>query len=187
MDHVALWLQSTDERAWFFFDVWGGRGLRWKSRRSITWLIGLPTDFIYGGNGTGVIISSRTPCISGLPSKNWFDKISTRDVTDGLSNTLLAGEMHVPQQRLRQSPGDAFIFNGDHLFNTARVGGPTVPIESDIHAEGNSLVGWGSFHRGICHFAMADGSTRSLSSSTDTDILGRLANRSEGEIASPLD
>lgn len=148
---------------------------------------GFPTDFIYGGNGTGVIISSRPNCLNGVPTAAWFDRIATRDVTDGLTNTLLAGEMHVTQKKMRQSPGDAFIFNGDSLFNSARVAGPTVPIESDINAEGNSLVGWGSFHQGVCHFAMADGSARSLSSSTDTDVLAKLGNRSDGEVVTLQD
>ncbi len=142
---------------------------------------GLPTDFYYGGNGTGVIISSRPKCKSGVPV-DWIDKISHRNVTDGLSNTILAGEMHVPIGRLGGSPEDAFIFNGDYVFNFSRVGGPTVPIVSDKRAfTGNGLVSWGSWHPGACHFALADGSVRSFAPSLDTEILGRLCNRADGD------
>ncbi|MCA9209776.1 MAG: DUF1559 domain-containing protein [Planctomycetales bacterium] len=140
---------------------------------------GLPTDFYYGGNGTGIIISSRAKCNSSTPL-DWVDRISHRDVTDGLSNTFLAGEMHVPLGMLRQSPEDAFIFNGDHVFNSTRVGGPTVPIVSDKRDTGNGLVSWGSWHPGTCHFALADGSVRAISTTLDTDTLQRLCNRPDG-------
>ena len=142
---------------------------------------GLPSDFYYGGNGTGVIISSHAKCRSQIPL-DWADRIKHRDVTDGLSNTLLAGEMHVPIGKLGQSPQDAFIFNGDHVFNSTRVGGPTVPIVQDMRSEGNGLVSWGSWHAGICHFAMADGSVQALSTSIDTETLGYLCNRHDAQV-----
>ena len=141
---------------------------------------GLSTDFYFGGNGTGVIISSRARCEDKTPM-DWIDRISHKDVTDGLSNTILAGEMHVPVGRLGRSPEDAFIFNGDYVFNACRVGGPTVPIVSDKRAfTGNGLVSWGSWHPGTCHFALSDGSIRSFSPTLDTEILGRLSNRADG-------
>lgn len=149
---------------------------------------GLPTDFYYGGNGTGVIISSRARCNGNLPL-GWIDRIAHKDVTDGLSNTFLAGEMHVPIGKLGQSPEDAFIFNGDDVFNSARVGGPTVPIVSDrrstgnsFQSAGNSLVAWGSWHQGVCHFAMADGSVRAIATTLDTETLGELCNRGDGQV-----
>ena len=140
---------------------------------------GLPTDFYYGGNGTGVIISSRAKCEGSTPV-DWFDRISHKDITDGLSSTVLAGEMHVPLGKLGQSPEDAFIFNGDSVFNFARVGGPTVPIVADKRASGNGLVAWGSWHPGVCHFAMSDGSVRGIATTLDTDVLGRICNRADG-------
>lgn len=142
---------------------------------------GLPTDFYYGGNGTGLIISSRAKCQSDSPV-DWFDRIRHRDATDGLSNTFVAGEMHVPRGKLGVSPGDAFIYNGDHPFNSARVGGPGVPIVSNLDDIGNGLVSWGSWHVGLCTFALADGSVRTLSTSTDTATLGRLCRRNDGDI-----
>lgn len=142
---------------------------------------GLPTDFYYGGNGTGVIISSRARC-DGTTPVDWIDRLSHKNITDGLSHTFLVGEMHVPLGKLGQSPEDAFIFNGDHVFNFSRIGGPTVPIVSDIRAVGNSLVSWGSWHPGVCHFAMSDGSVRAIATTLDTDILGRLCHRSDGQV-----
>lgn len=140
---------------------------------------GFPTDFYYGGNGTGVIISSRARCSNGRP-EDWIDRISHHNLLDGASNTFLAGEMHVPLGKLGQAPQDAFIFNGDHVFNMTRVGGPTVPIVSDLRSEGNGLVAWGSWHPSTCHFAFCDGSVRAIRSNIDTDVLGRLGNRNDG-------
>ncbi len=93
---------------------------------------------------------------------------------------MLAGEMHVPLGKLGKSPEDAFIFNGDNVFSLARLGGPTVPISIDPRAEGNALVGFGSWHTGICNFAVSDGSVRSVTATIDTDTLGRLCNRYDG-------
>ncbi|MFN7731431.1 MAG: DUF1559 domain-containing protein [Pirellula sp.] len=140
---------------------------------------GLPTDFNFGGNGTGIIISSRAKCLNGVP-QTWYDRISMRHVLDGLSNTLLIGEMHVPIGKLKQSPQDAFIFNGDNLYNMARIGGPTAPIATNLRGEGNDLVRWGSWHGGFCQFAAADGSVRAINANIDTDTLGRLCNRADG-------
>lgn len=141
---------------------------------------GLSTDFNFGGNGTGLIISSRPKCSDGVPV-NWRDRIGHRDATDGLSNTFLAGEMHVPLGKLGQAPEDAFIFNGDHVFNSTRLGGPTMPIATDIRGSDSDLVRWGSWHPGLCHFALADGSVRAINNRIDTDTLGRLCNRRDGQ------
>ena len=145
--------------------------------------VGLPTDFYFGGNGTGVIISSRASCSSGNQPVDWIDRIRMADVTDGLSNTALIGEMHVPIGKLGQAGLDAFIFNGDVVFNASRVGGPTVPIVQNMRDELNGLVSWGSWHAGVCNFALADGSVQSIANTIDTEVLGAICNRGEGGVA----
>ncbi len=142
--------------------------------------VGLPTDFLYGGNGSGVIISVRAKCsLDGKPITP-MDKVSRAMITDGSSNTILAGEMHVPLGRITQAPYDAFIFNGDHVFNTGRLGGPAMPIARNLRGESDDLVRWGSWHPGICNFAFADGSVHALSVDIDTETLGNLSNRADG-------
>ena len=136
-------------------------------------------------------------CGGGLRRKSWRPLAGFLWIADGfllrwqrnrrhhlqsssLGSTVLAGEMHVPLGKLGQSPEDAFIFNGDSVFNFARVGGPTVPIVADKRASGNGLVAWGSWHPGVCHFAMSDGSVRGIATTLDTDVLGRICNRADG-------
>jgi prepilin-type N-terminal cleavage/methylation domain-containing protein/prepilin-type processing-associated H-X9-DG protein len=147
---------------------------------------GLPTDFSNGGNGTGIIISVRAKCRLGLPIEP-ADRVKRSSVLDGLSNTIVVGEMHVPIGRLGKSPYDAFIFNGDHVFNTGRIAGPTMPIAQNLRGESDELARWGSWHGGSCNFAFADGSVRTLSVFTDTDTLGQMSNRNDGSVTSSND
>ena len=56
-------------------------------------------DYWRGGNGTGVIVSSRPMCREGNPS-GWLDKVRNKNLVDGASKTFLAGEMHIPAGRL---------------------------------------------------------------------------------------
>ena len=142
---------------------------------------GLPTDFYYGGNGTGLIIASRARCDNDAPV-DWVDRMAHRDATDGLSNTILAGEMHAALNKLGKSPTDAFIYNGDNMFNSTRIGGPAVPIISNLRDEANGLVSWGSWHVGICQFVFGDGSVHSISVNTDTETLGYLCNRKDQQV-----
>lgn len=55
------------------------------------------SDFWRGGNGTGMIVSSRARCDQAGRPTAWVDTVRQQDVLDGLSNTFLAGEMHVPR------------------------------------------------------------------------------------------
>ena len=86
-----------------------------------------PFSYWRGGNGTGVIISSRPLC-NGALAINWLDKIRSKDILDGLSHTFLAGEMHVPTGRLAQPPENGPIYNGKDLPAFGRIGGPGMPL-----------------------------------------------------------
>ncbi len=56
--------------------------------------VGMSTDFYFGGNGTGVLISSRALCENDRP-KDWIDRLQINSVLDGSSNTILVGERHI--------------------------------------------------------------------------------------------
>lgn len=142
--------------------------------------LGFSSDFYFGGNGNGVIISSRARC-NGNDPVDWIDRISVRDITDGLSNTILAGELHIPHGKLNAVPENTSGYNGWHLSASMRIGGPGVPIAPSSNYQDSRLYSFGSWHHGGCNFAVSDGSVRTVSSRIDTSTLGRLCNRADDQ------
>ena len=152
-------------------------------------------DFYRGGNGSGLIISSRcksdpnaleTTPLGDLRLRPfaWIDKIRLELVRDGASNTFLVGEAHIPLGQIQTPPFDGPIFSGVELSSICRVGGPGVPIARQVDAIDPSITyQWGSWHPGQCHFSMGDASVHSISNSIDTITLGHLCHRSDGEHA----
>ena len=146
--------------------------------------LGLPTDFYWGGNGNGVIISSRPVGDETAISRDWRDKVRISGVTDGTSNTLLIGEPHVPADKDATTPYNGPAYYGRYLTNFSRVGGPGVPL---AHSRTDNRAGsysFGSPHTGVVQFALVDGSVRSVSTSLSTRILGHLSNRHDGQAVS---
>ena len=138
------------------------------------------TDYWRGGNGTGIIISSRPKCDAGKPF-DWADRINLRQVVDGASKTALAGEMHIPEGRLAQVPENGPLYNGKDLMAFARIGGPGAPIARGADDRNLEVIGFGSWHPGGCPFVLADGSVRMVENQIDTVVLGFLCNRADGE------
>ncbi len=143
---------------------------------------GAATDYYYGGNGTGVIISSQAREDS-VGRLTWIDRIKFSSITDGSSNTVLAGELHVNPENLNQIPYNGPIYNGEDLAAFARIGGPGVPLLSRAQ-EPISVLGFGSWHPGNCNFVFADGSTRTISNTLNTVSLGQMCNRFDGGVFS---
>ncbi len=140
---------------------------------------GSPTDFYYGGNGSGVIITSRARCAAGKPD-SWIDRIRIHNVSDGLSHTFLAGERHVPLTRIGMMPDDGSLYDGDSFHFSSRLAGPGVQLARSANDLTASVYSFGSWHQDVCHFVMADGSVRAVSDMTSTDVLGALSNRHDG-------
>jgi prepilin-type N-terminal cleavage/methylation domain-containing protein len=137
------------------------------------------SDFYYGGNGTGVLITSRPECSSGQPI-DWVDRIGMRDVTDGSSNTFLAGELHVPSGHLNRAPFNGAAYNSSHFAAYSRVAGPGYPLRRSTETAEITSFSFGSWHHDFAHFALADGSVRAVSYHIATSLLGQLAHRSDG-------
>ena len=142
---------------------------------------GAATDYYFGGNGSGTIISVRARCRLGVPNDP-ADRIKLASVTDGQTNTFLFGEKHVPAEMLAQFPEDSPAYDGRHLPASTRLAGPGLRLANgprDIMAD---MLSFGSWHPGICHFVLVDGSVRGLSNATDTRLLGNLANRGDARV-----
>jgi hypothetical protein len=140
---------------------------------------GNSTALQQGGNGTGVLIAVRPVCREGRPS-DWIDKIRLAELTDGASNTLLAGELHVPYGKVGQFPDDSPLYNGEHFYGMLRVVGVGIPLASSPRDPIASRFSFGSWHPQVCHFSLADGSVRPISTLTSSSILGALASRNDG-------
>lgn len=131
-----------------------------------------------GGNGTGVIISSRPVCREGQPA-GWLNKIRQKDLVDGASKTALVGEMHVPANRLAMAPENGPMYNGKDLPAFARIGGPGIGLARGPMDESVTAIGFGSWHEGVCPFVMADGAVRLVANEIDTETLGSMCRRDD--------
>ena len=152
---------------------------------------GTSEDFYWGGNGTGIIVSSRAVCEGIWPvyPKRPIDRISGRQIEDGYSNTVMVGELHVTPEEVGIAPDNGPMYDGRLLPSSARVGGRGMGISdgpNDKDApwlfDTHSNYGFGSWHPSICNFVFADGSVQSLDNDIDETLLGNLCNRSDGAI-----
>lgn len=135
-------------------------------------------------DANGMIVSARPVSIVGGKILEYRPQVSFNKVTDGLSNTFLVGEKHVPDNRFGTSVGDGSIWCGDHEWNYCRIGRPGYGLARSIRDQANWQWVFGSWHPNICQFALGDGSVRSLRNDTDTTLLQNLANRNDGNAIS---
>ena len=140
---------------------------------------GADTDFYFGGNGTGIIISARPNC-SEDNVVGWGDKIRSSDVSDGLSQTLLLGEMHVSRRQLGLLPNDGPVYCGSEVNYATRVVGPGARLALGPDDESASRYAFGSWHLDVCHFAFGDGGVRPVSVDASTTVLASMGHRKDG-------
>ncbi len=153
-------------------------------------------------NGPFVVQGSKSPgneCDGVFPDQryrpgDYYSYTSFRSVADGLSNTIFVGEKQLESRGMNkglndidggQHFDDGSVYNGDHVFRVARFAGPGHSLgrsPNEPHREN-----FGSWHPGVCNFVMGDGSVSSLDLAIDTIVLGRLANRRDGNVISADD
>jgi prepilin-type N-terminal cleavage/methylation domain-containing protein len=125
-----------------------------------------------------------------LPGGGFRSNTNLAAITDGTSNTFLAGEKHVPLGMFgRAKVGDCSIYDGVWTVYAGRVAGIEDPLgqsPTDVTPSvgGNAFYArkFGSYHPGICQFVFCDGSVRPIRTSIDSDNLRRLAVRNDGEV-----
>ena len=125
--------------------------------------------------------SQISPGVWGASSVGMFGRFAKsfrfEDATDGLSNTIMAGET-LPAH---------YIWNGAFLHNFP-VSSTNIPIntmESDNGQRQNwwRTSGYKSKHPGGCNLLMADGSVHFVSENIDFQVYNYLGTRSGGEVA----
>jgi prepilin-type N-terminal cleavage/methylation domain-containing protein/prepilin-type processing-associated H-X9-DG protein len=101
------------------------------------------------------------------------------DITDGLSNTLLVGEKHVPQDKFGIGWWDCSSYNGDYFQCSTRAAGRSFPLTTNPKD-----TGWkfGSRHMQVVQFCFADGHVRSLPENIEPRILELLGTRDDGKV-----
>ncbi|MFI4877022.1 MAG: DUF1559 domain-containing protein [Blastopirellula sp. JB062] len=118
---------------------------------------------------------------------------SFASITDGLSNTALVGEKHLAAKELGKCCSGNDNSDGSWLFNShtgreynvarnlrARMG--RGPNDTDVRP--SILIGFGSWHPGICQFLYADGSVSNLSNTTPELVRRQLGHISDGTVIS---
>jgi prepilin-type N-terminal cleavage/methylation domain-containing protein len=122
--------------------------------------------------------------------------IHTRGVTfaqvrDGLSNTLLIGEKHVPEASFGDPTSDGIIWSGGERGAFIRRAGRAEPDGTPYPLAFSTTTAYGyqfgSDHPGVVQFVFGDGSVRALRTSIPVSTLGLLANRADGQVIPDYD
>ena len=154
----------------------------------------------FGGEGRGALIDYAM-CVGSSPSglhwdsgfsrlgyavsddpPGWKFNRSFKHFPDGLSKTLMVGEKHVRPTDFGSSAGGDQCAYSDDSYNI-RIVGPLIGLAEPPNKD-NRFQRWiqfGSYHPGICQFVFGDGHLRSVPVTTDTVLLGYLAQRNDGQ------
>jgi prepilin-type N-terminal cleavage/methylation domain-containing protein len=127
------------------------------------------------------------------PYKNapWNGKrpapLSLGDITDGSSNTALAGEkcMNIPAYNTGSWYYDEPIILGGHA-GTRRWDALLIPDNNDtIEFMTQTFAGWGSAHPGTVQFLLADGSARAIAFAVHPSFFAELLTPDSGKPLPP--
>ena len=113
-------------------------------------------------------------------------RILAKDVTDGLSNTALIGEVWGRRYASHTSPpGAVSQWGNDAVNGIERSRGMNLHMAVYFDVTPNAVrLTWksGSFHFGGAHVAFADGAVRFISDSVDSTMFSAMATRQGGEV-----
>ena len=159
-----------------------------------------PAEICFGPMANGAMAQGTLNTTTGTITSN----TNINMITDGTSNTFLAGEKHVPKNMFgRLKVGDGSIYCGVWTTYSGRIAGLGVPLANgpndvtptpNLPRPAGSTGTWrpgtdavwskkfGSWHPGVCQFAFCDGSVKVIRNSIDELTLGRLACRNDGQV-----
>ena len=151
----------------------------------------------FNTNSNGAIIigtptpSPPNPSPATTLVDNWASNTRLASIEDGTSSTFLVGEKHVPVKMFgRLKVGDGPIYSGAWSAFPGRIAGIEDPLArgpNDLTPSAGVVDGiyarrFGSWHPGVCQFALCDGSVRAINVSIDSTSLQRYAVRNDGEV-----
>jgi hypothetical protein len=101
------------------------------------------------------------------------------DFPDGLSNTVIVGEKHVPLGKEGNGWWDNSVYNGDYHTSSSRAAGRNYPLTTNPKD-----TGWkfGSRHTGVVMFCFGDGGVRRVPEFIDPMVLELLGMRDDGQV-----
>ncbi|MFM8274330.1 MAG: DUF1559 domain-containing protein [Gemmata sp.] len=151
---------------------------------------GTTNDYWWTTNQDGTPNTPANGCFrmannwSNVTTPSRMPGVSFNEITDGTSNTVLLGEKHVNPASIGTVAGaDGPAYNGDKGHAMRSLGSNTI-------ARGPTDPGsprFGSWHSGVCNFAMADGSVKALRNSLDSATLSKLSVRNDGGVIGNID
>jgi prepilin-type N-terminal cleavage/methylation domain-containing protein/prepilin-type processing-associated H-X9-DG protein len=110
--------------------------------------------------------------------------VNIQEITDGTSNTVMAGEKHVTAAKMSDpASADGTAYNGDKGHSFRSLGSNTMARSATDPVASK----FGSWHTGVCNFVFADGSVKSLRVSLDVSTQTAIASRNGGEVNPSLD
>jgi len=110
--------------------------------------------------------------------------ISMREITDGTTNTMFAGEKHlvVAHYETGKDGGDNQPMYQGYDVDTVRFTNRTWPPKHDaLNEENFDINSFGSAHPVGINFAMCDGSVQTLNYDVNLEVYERLGNRADGQ------
>jgi prepilin-type N-terminal cleavage/methylation domain-containing protein len=101
------------------------------------------------------------------------------NITDGLSNTLMIGEKHVPQAKWGVGWWDCSLYNGDYHECSTRAAGRAFPLTTNLKDPGWKF---GSMHTHVVQFCFADAHVEMLPDTISPSTLQLLSQPNDGQV-----
>ncbi len=134
-------------------------------------------------------VSSGTGHSNSATHSNWkgmFNQNSNtrlRDVTDGTTNTFMAGEKTTKESTALISCQYRWGWHATRNTQQVRIN-ETVVTASPVRIFDDNTANFGSDHVGGAHFVFADGSVHFLSENMDFELYQNLSNKADGNVVS---
>lgn len=161
-----------------------------RDQSSDGWIIAERVPVTYLGSSSGTLLVDDSTSMQNADGVFFRDSsIAFRDITDGTTNVLMAGEA-LPNTELdfaSREDRDTVNDRKDHWA----IGGDDIDVVSDwsecvgstgVPMNSTEELSYGSQHSGGCQMLLVDGSVRFISESIDANTWGWLGGRGDGNV-----